>query len=259
MAMMRPNENFVGIEVHKPGVAAALARLDAEGLSNVKIVQGDAITVLADNIEDGNLSSCCIFFPDPFPQDRDSDRRLVRPLLLSLLSSKLRPGGLLHVATDVEVYAEHIARVVAEQNARSAKPPAFTEEKEEKQNAISCSLPSQSSTAEAVAATGVEGRRGNLGERKRRWVEPIPRANPVEDQCGPQRQQAGGEGRGSSRPTLEEVSARWKGGETAQRPSSRPLTKYEEKARKAGRRVRDFRYRLELPAAESRHSAAADH
>lgn len=61
-------------QVHKPGVAVALARLEAEGLSNVRIVQGDAITALADHIEDEALSSCCIFFPDPFPQDRDSGR-----------------------------------------------------------------------------------------------------------------------------------------------------------------------------------------
>lgn len=64
-------------QVHKPGVAAALARLEAEGLPNVKIAQGDAITALADHIEDGSLSSCCIFFPDPFPQDRDTERREV--------------------------------------------------------------------------------------------------------------------------------------------------------------------------------------
>lgn len=61
-------------QVHKPGVAAALARVEAEGLRNVKIVQGDAITALTDHIEDRSLSSCYIFFPDPFPQDRDSER-----------------------------------------------------------------------------------------------------------------------------------------------------------------------------------------
>lgn len=202
-----------------------------------------------------------------FPTRCSLLRRLVRPLLLSLLFSKLRPGGLLHVATDVEVYAEHTARVVAEQNSRSPKPPAFSEEKNT-QSALSCSLPSQPSTAAAAAtaeaaeavAAGEEESLGNLGEREKRLVEQTAPSKPVGDACGPQRQQAGGEGKGSnSRPSSEEVSVRWEGGETAQRPSSRPLTKYEEKAREAGRRVRDFRYRLELPAAESRPSAAAAH
>eukprot|EP00752_Nemacystus_decipiens_P005652 g5115.t1 len=253
MAMMRPDENFVGVEVHKPGVAAALSRLEAEGLSNVKIVQGDAITVLADSIEDGALSSCCIFFPDPFPQDRDSGRRLVRPLLLSLLSSKLRPGGLLHVATDVQVYAEHTARVVAQQNSRSSKAPDFTERKET-QGTRSWSCASRRSptavVAAAISATAGNGERiDSLEEPRYRWVEQkTPGAKPVGDAPGPQRKQAGGEWQSSGRSPSEEVCVRWKGGETAHRPSSRPVTKYEERAREAGTRVRDFRYRLELPS-----------
>lgn len=76
--LLRGVFSFCLEQVHKPGVAAALARLEAEDLSNVKIVQGDAITVLADHVEDGALSSCCIFFPDPFPQDRDSGRWAMR-------------------------------------------------------------------------------------------------------------------------------------------------------------------------------------
>lgn len=192
-------------------------------------------------------------------------RRLVRPLLLSLLSAKLRPGGLLHVATDVEVYAEHTARIVAQQNSRSPKPPAFTGEREVK-NTLACSLPSRQPSIAAVApppagsvgiATGERERFGNPEERKRCLGEQIPPAFSVVGTCGPQHKQAGGEGQGSSRSTSEEVWVRWEGGETAQRPSSRPLTKYEEKAREAGRRVRDLKYRLELPAARPRPAAAA--
>lgn len=198
-------------------------------------------------------------------------RRLVRPLLLSLLSSKLWPGGLLHVATDVEVYAEHTARVVAQQNSRSPKPPAFTEEKET-QGTLSGSIPSRqpptaagvgAGAAGAVAAgsvaAGEEQRLGSLEERTNRRVEQVSDAKSVGGARGAQRQQAGGEGQSSSRTSWEEVSVRWKGGETAQRPSSRPLTKYEEKAREAGRRVRDFKYRLELPPAASRPTDANAH
>lgn len=203
-------------------------------------------------------------------------RRLVRPLLLSLLSSKIRPGGLLHVATDVEVYAEHTARVVAGQNSRSPTPRDFTEEKEA-QSPLSRSFPSRQPPTAATATTAAttrtttvagaivaagsvtagEGERlGNPEDRKKRRAEQVFGANPVADACGPQRQQAGSEGQSSSRPSSEELSVHWKGGETAQRPPSRPLTKYEEKAREAGRRVRDFKYRLELPPAASRPHAA---
>lgn len=188
----------------------------------------------------GNRKPCV-----PFPPSAAAVlRRLVRPLLLSLLSSKLRPGGLLHVATDVEVYAEHTARVVKEQNSRfrSPKQRAFTEE-EETQSALSGSTPPQPPTAAAAAGKGEE-RPGNLDERKNRRVERIPRAQPVGDACGSRSQKARDEGQGgSSRASREEVSVRWEGGETTQRPSSRPLTKYEERAREAGRHVWDFRYR----------------
>ncbi|CAM9352434.1 unnamed protein product, partial [Ectocarpus sp. 4 AP-2014] len=236
MAAMRPEENFVGIEVHKPGVAAALARLEAERLPNVKIAQGDAITALADHIEDGSLSSCCIFFPDPFPQDRDTERRevlrLVRPLLLSLLASKLHPGGTLHVATDVDGYAEHTVRVMStwtpEKWPKTARPTSST-------------MPSGTAAAEDT----------ELGFRQLGGVhrEEQLQGEELTDglRGGPQQQQR--EGSNGDTRLVSEVPGCWVGGETAERPSWRPLTKYEEKAREAGRRVRDFSYWLELPEA----------
>ena len=65
--------NWLG-QVHKPGVAAALAKIEAQALTNVRIVQGDVITALCDHVEDRSLDGCCIFFPDPFPRDSDADR-----------------------------------------------------------------------------------------------------------------------------------------------------------------------------------------
>ncbi|CAM9506859.1 unnamed protein product [Ectocarpus sp. 12 AP-2014] len=237
MAAMRPKENFVGIEVHKPGVAAALARLEALGLPNVKIAQGDAITALADHIEDGSLSSCCIFFPDPFPQDRDTERRevlrLVRPLLLSLLASKLHPGGTLHVATDVEGYAEHTVRVIStwtpEKRSKTARPTSST------------------TPSDTAAAEDTELGFQQLGGVH--WEEQLQGEKFADGmRGGPQQQQRAGSNGDSTR-LVSEVSGCWVGGETAERPSWRPFTKYEEKAREAGGRVRDFSYRLELPEA----------
>lgn len=62
------------MQVHKPGIATALARLDAEGLTNVKIAAGDAVKALMDHVRDRSLDECCVFFPDPFPKDHESDR-----------------------------------------------------------------------------------------------------------------------------------------------------------------------------------------
>ncbi|CAM9130283.1 unnamed protein product [Scytosiphon promiscuus] len=244
MAVARPKEYFVGIEVHKPGVAAALARLEEEGLTNAKIVQGDAITALTDHVEDGSLSACCIFFPDPFPQDRDAGRRLVRPLLLSLLSSKLRAGGMLHVATDVEAYAEHTVRVMntmgAPENLLKPSSPS-----------PSISIPSWSPPPAVELAqkeernkAEVESREENISRRAGR----LPLENDASDspvRSPQQEQQEGVKGDNDSGHPLDKIFARWLGGELQERPPSRPLTRYEEKAREAGRRVRDFTYRLE--------------
>lgn len=186
-------------------------------------------------------------------------RRLVRPLLLSLLSSKLRPGGMLHVATDVEGYAEHTKRVVTA-SLLSPKPSTATEEKQDMLSSSSSSLSPQTAvdTVEAAAAASAkEGRLKHPEKRHTRGVEeqilPGDTTDGGHRRPWQQRQQqaedGGGRENSSSRSLSDEV--RWEGGEAAERPSWRPLTKYEEKAREAGRRVRDFSYRLELQAASS--------
>lgn len=165
---------------------------------------------------------------------------------------------MLHVATDVEEYAEHTKKVLIS----SLVPPKPSTANEEKQGMFSSSSsrrrPPQ--TAAESAAAGKEDGLEHPEARHTRAVveEQIPRE---ETNNGAhrrpwqqQQQQAEGETecKMSCRVLSDEVSARWEGGETAERPSWRPLTIYEEKAREAGRRVRDFSYRLELlPAASN--------
>lgn len=157
----------------------------------------------------------------------------MRPLLLSLLASKLQPGGTLHVATDVEGYAEHTVRVVS----------TWTPEKWPQTSRPSPSpMPSRRAAAKDQQL-GFQQLRGVHREEQLQGEE-----FPDGMRGGPQRQQQGGNNGDSTR-LVSEVSGCWLGGETAERPSWRPFTKYEEKAREAGRRVRDFAYRLELPVA----------
>jgi tRNA (guanine-N7-)-methyltransferase len=118
LAQANPNACVLGIEVHKPGVAVAIQRLEAARLdtttthcsSNVKLVYADCIVVLADCVPDSTVSEVCVFFPDPFPDS--PERRLIRPLLLDLLAQKLKPAGQLHIATDVDSYAAHVQTVM---------------------------------------------------------------------------------------------------------------------------------------------------
>lgn len=168
-----------------------------------------------------------------------------------------------HVATDVEEYAEHTKRVVMS-SLVSLKPSTVTEEK---QNLLSSSSPPrppqttpESVGAGATAATAATGGKKDGLDRPearhtREVEEQITREGTTNGACPrpwqQHQQQAEGEREynTSSRGFSNEVSARWEGGETAKRPSWRPLTKYEEKAREASRRVRDFSYRLEVPTA----------
>jgi tRNA (guanine-N7-)-methyltransferase len=117
LSQANPDACILGIEVHKPGVAVAIQRLEAARLdtavpfsSNVKLLHADGIVVLADCVPDSSISEVCIFFPDPFPDS--PERRLIRPLLLDLLAQKLQPTGQLHIATDVDSYAAHVQAVM---------------------------------------------------------------------------------------------------------------------------------------------------
>lgn len=113
IAAANPQNDYLGIEVHTPGVGS-LCKLVAEGgLSNQRIVQHDAVDVLREMIVPGALSGVHIFFPDPWPKARQQKRRLIQPPLVALLASRLKPGGYIHCATDWENYAEQMLAVLS--------------------------------------------------------------------------------------------------------------------------------------------------
>jgi len=106
IAASQPETDYLGIEVHSPGVGA-LCKLIAEGnLTNLRIIRHDAVEVLRDMIPDGALAGVHIFFPDPWRKARHYKRRLIQPDFVALIKEKLSPGGYLHCATDWENYAE---------------------------------------------------------------------------------------------------------------------------------------------------------
>ncbi|GAB2523748.1 tRNA (guanosine(46)-N7)-methyltransferase TrmB [Lysobacter humi (ex Lee et al. 2017)] len=103
-----PARDYIGIEVHAPGVGRLLNGLAADGATNVRVYHHDAVEVLENEVADAALQEVRIYFPDPWHKARHNKRRLVQPALAALLVRKLAPGGLLHLATDWEAYAEHM-------------------------------------------------------------------------------------------------------------------------------------------------------
>lgn len=107
-AAQEPAKNFIGIEVHSPGVGRALNGIAQNKLSNVRLYQHDAVEVLRHEIADGSLTEVRIFFPDPWHKKRHHKRRIIQPEFLKLVCSKLKIGGLLHLASDWQEYVEHM-------------------------------------------------------------------------------------------------------------------------------------------------------
>ena len=114
LAAAHPENDYLGIEVHRPGIGALLRRLVAAGLGNARVMRADAEEVLARNIPDAALSAVYIFFPDPWPKKRHHKRRLIQPEFAELLRRKLQPGGMLHLATDWRDYAEQMLDVLSQ-------------------------------------------------------------------------------------------------------------------------------------------------
>ncbi|CUA97329.1 tRNA (guanosine(46)-N7)-methyltransferase TrmB [Thiomonas bhubaneswarensis] len=112
IAAARPEIDFIGVEVHPPGVGALLQRIDEARLSNLRIVQFDAVQVLRQMIAPRSLHGLHIYFPDPWPKKRHHKRRLIQPEFVQLATSRLQPGGYLHCATDWQPYAEHMLQVL---------------------------------------------------------------------------------------------------------------------------------------------------
>lgn len=113
IAAAHPQNDYLAIEVHSPGVGSLLKQIEALGLSNIRIVQHDAAEVLRDMVPSRSLDGVHIFFPDPWPKKRHHKRRLLQPAFAALLADRLRPGGYLHVATDWQDYAEQALEVLA--------------------------------------------------------------------------------------------------------------------------------------------------
>ncbi|ACT11933.1 tRNA (guanosine(46)-N7)-methyltransferase TrmB [Pectobacterium aroidearum] len=112
MAAQHPEQNFLGIEVHLPGVGACLASAQEAGISNLRVMCHDAIEVLMKMIPDGSLSMVQLFFPDPWHKARHNKRRIVQVPFVELVQSKLKVGGVFHMATDWEPYAQHMLEVM---------------------------------------------------------------------------------------------------------------------------------------------------
>lgn len=108
IAEANPGMNYLGLEVHAPGVGALLRQIEARGLANVRVIQHDAVEVVTAMIPPGSLAGVHVFFPDPWPKKRHHKRRLLKPAFVHELALRLAHGGMLHVATDWEDYAQEV-------------------------------------------------------------------------------------------------------------------------------------------------------
>ena len=109
-----PDSDFLGIEVHEPGVGHCMLHANNAAVKNLRIIAHDAIEVLKNQIQDGALTRVNLYFPDPWPKKRHQKRRIIQHDFLQLVARKLAVGGTLHIATDWQNYAEHIDEITAD-------------------------------------------------------------------------------------------------------------------------------------------------
>ena len=121
LAAAHPDRDYLGVEVHRPGVGRLLNRIRAEGLDNVRVSTADAVVLMEQRLAPASLTGIQLYFPDPWPKKRHHKRRLVQPPWVELAASRLVPGGWLHLATDWQDYAEHMIEVME-------ASPAFSNE-----------------------------------------------------------------------------------------------------------------------------------
>ena len=112
MAENNPNLNYLGIEVHRPGVGHLMLLLEQKGLTNVRLFYHDAIEIMEQKIPDNYLFGVHLFFPDPWQKRKHHKRRIVRPSFVKLLNQKLRTGGYFHTASDWEHYAKDMLSIL---------------------------------------------------------------------------------------------------------------------------------------------------
>ena len=126
LALEAPDVDHLAVEIYQPGLAQLLLRIEQAEISNLRLLRGDAYTVLHEHVAAGSLHGVRIYFPDPWPKRRHHKRRLVQPELVALVTSRLAIGATLHLATDWEPYAqEMLAACVAEPGLRNTAPDGF--------------------------------------------------------------------------------------------------------------------------------------
>ena len=113
IAAAQPKRNFIGIEVHTPGVGSLLKEIATRELDNLRVIQHDAVEVIDRMLPEGSLNGVHIFFPDPWHKTKHHKRRLIQPPLVAQLAARLKPGGYLHCATDWQPYAEQMLQVLS--------------------------------------------------------------------------------------------------------------------------------------------------
>ena len=107
-----PDKNFIGVEVHTPGVGSLLKLIGEQQLANLRIIQHDAVEVVTHMVKPESLAGVHVFFPDPWHKARHNKRRLIQPAFVELLASRIAPGGYIHCATDWQEYAEQMLEVL---------------------------------------------------------------------------------------------------------------------------------------------------
>ena len=105
--------NYLGIEVHSPGVGSLLKGIDEQGINNIRVSNEDAVEVMAKKIPEGSLAGVQLFFPDPWHKKKHHKRRLVKAEFVEAIAKRVKPGGFFHMATDWENYAEHMLKVMS--------------------------------------------------------------------------------------------------------------------------------------------------
>lgn len=113
LAAASPGTDFIGVEVHPPGIGHCLLEIEARGLRNLRVIAHDAVEVLGSQFGAASLDEVLLYFPDPWPKKRHHKRRLVRPAFVALVADRLKPGGAFRLATDWEPYAEWMLEVLA--------------------------------------------------------------------------------------------------------------------------------------------------
>jgi tRNA (guanine-N7-)-methyltransferase len=112
LAASRPDADFLGVEVHPPGIGHLLLGIEARGLSNIRVIRHDAVEVIEHQIPPASLDEVLLYFPDPWPKKRHHKRRIVQPAFAALVADRLKPGGTFHLATDWEPYALQMLEVL---------------------------------------------------------------------------------------------------------------------------------------------------